>query len=142
MNNVIWTDGSEVEVQKLHDTEAAIGFEFPDDFAAVVTKNDTGVPHPEVYAGRRFGMLLSVDLERKRNIVNLLQSRGDLFPTGVVPFASGPSGDYLSFDFRRDKSAPTIVLVEHERWEEADQDAFIKPIAKSFSEFVEMLGNQ
>lgn len=139
MSQVQWSEGTHVDVSCLRATEAETGYDFPHDFVALVVDNDTAVPSPECYLGRRFGMLLSVDPSQRRNIAKLLRSRSDLFPKGIVPFASDPGGNYLCFDFRRDRASPTIVYLDHEQWDDSVPDQFVTAVAGSFSELVSML---
>jgi cell wall assembly regulator SMI1 len=124
--------------------ELELGVALPEDFKTCVRKYHGGRPDNRRFSfldqklgemKSSFAVLLSFNRENSENILRSLELRQDQLPKGIVPFGDDGGGDMICFDYRHTASNPPIVYWHHER----EGDESVTFLAKSFSEFLEML---
>jgi len=71
------------------------------------------------------------------NILGFIESKINHLPEGVVPFGSNGGGDYICFDYRKDRQELDPEIVYWFRG--APEGKSISFVAKSFDAFIEML---
>ena len=67
---------------------------------------------------------------------SLINAQGDgaaPLPAGAIAFAAGLGGDVLAFDYRRNPSAPPVIVVMH------DHTPAVRSVAGSFTEMLSQL---
>jgi hypothetical protein len=123
--------------------EQAWGIEFPSDYFDCATLHHGAYPFPKSFPipGRRpamFGHLLpfsdATADDQNRSLNQVYAAIKEWLPARVFPFAADPFGNYLCFDYRKQK--PTIVFWNHE---EDDPTKALNYVCSTFTELLELL---
>jgi cell wall assembly regulator SMI1 len=127
--------------------EQSIGVRFPSDFLEVMRVCQGGTPiermrfdyqHPRIGSvGSGLGILLNFIPGDSSNILEVMKdlSYDAQLPEKVIPFADDGGGDMMCLDYRDDPGYPKVVYWAHEE----SKDESIFPLARSFTEFLDML---
>lgn len=126
-----------------------VGVVFPNYFVALMQKCDGGTPKIAAFdyydeslkfvVGTGIGSFLTFekgDYEYD-DILSCYESSSDLFPQGLVAFADTGGGDYICFDYRKDKANPDPEIVYW--FHEAEEGKNVSFVAKNFESFMGML---
>lgn len=147
-NNILWEDCKEiVENERICFLENKMRVKFPPSFLECMKKCNGGVPnrsefdyydtHSHRIRGSGVGRFLNLCESRSSSFLGIFQHPPEFFPEGLIAFAENGGGDYICFDYRKNKenSNPIIVLWNHE--DDIGKDVFF--LANNFEEFIEML---
>ena len=134
-----------VDLARIEEVEAKLGYVFPKDFRAFIGDHHGGKPDREQFwyddpvhgrYGSCLGALLSFDLGYEGNIVDSRTwVEEERLAARVIPFARDGGGDAMCFDFRDDPENPTVVYWCHDK----EPEIAIVPLAPTFTAFLEML---
>jgi cell wall assembly regulator SMI1 len=127
--------------------EKELGVEFPEDFRAFALRFSGGSPasHTDfdfADEGRYgtfnggVGTFLSMRKGASMALLAEAEALAGRLAKGLVPFAAGPGGDYLCFDYRGSAAAPGVVYWHHGREGLEDQYSLV---ARSFTELLSLL---
>jgi cell wall assembly regulator SMI1 len=120
--------------------EAALGVTLPADFVAVARHHQGRAPSPCVFTledGTEsvFNHLLHFDRSSPTSsLVGAWNDLRDILPSGLVPFAPDPGGNYLCFDFRESVVHPPIAF-----WAHDDPTGPLQRVAPSFTALLALL---
>ncbi len=99
--------------------ERGFGIRFPEDYIECALKNHGGTPSYDVFdvKGRHilgFNRLLSLDSSDGDYIPVVYRDIRDRLVDHVYPFASDDFGNFICFDYRKNKENPTTCFWDHE----------------------------
>jgi len=135
-----WRRTKPIDISYIRKTEELLGIKFPEDYVQCVLENNSGIPTPKAFdpEGRNtavFQRLLSHDPNSPTYIVSDYNAIRDRLPEGVYPFAEDPFGNFICFDYRKDKENPSIVFWDHEKPDHKN----IFPVCNSFTDLLNKL---
>lgn len=124
------------EIEKLQES---LGVLLPKEFLSVAIENNGGRPSPCIFDfpgrdGAVFESLLRLERENDYGILKTLERISDRLPSGCVPFASDPFGNYLCFQYPSSGMIP-IVFWNHEK----KMDSSLSPVCDDFEALLEKL---
>ena len=136
-----WSFVEELEDEKLiEEFETFVGYTFPEDYKACVKLYNGGAPEWDTFDVKNedigttdFGYLYSFNKDSEESIWDLYGFDGSdrksrKYAKKYIAFTSTSFGDPICFD----KKSNHIIFVDHETLK-------VEKLAKSFSEFMEML---
>ena len=135
--------------ERIKSVEKEIGLSFPQSFIDLMKECDGGWPEigsfsfDNTFLGVVMGSSISnflsftEDTRVTEHLIGIYKLFYDRFPKNVIAFGYTGSGDYICFDYRKDKktSNPEIVYWEHS----APDDESISFVARNFDAFMAML---
>jgi len=143
-NDLRWQDCLPAVNDEAIDTvEQRLGVRLPADYIECVRQCDGGWPHlhhfsypdPDLGAVETsIGRFLSLSASHEGNLLEVLDWLSDQLPSGIVPFADEPGGDFICFDYRSG-ATPSVVYWMHER----SGDEAVVTLAPTFSAFLDEL---
>ena len=146
IDEIEWFDQPEgASEDDLKRVEGEIGRTFPQDFRGFACKFSGSTPSSHTnfdFADRtgRFtggvGTFLSMRRDSDMSLVGEAEALAGRIVKGFVPFAAGPGGDYLCFDYRESEIVPGVIYWHHGREGMDDQ---YSTVARSFGEFISLL---
>lgn len=146
MRSLHWFESGEgVSPDSIRQVERIVGVRFSDDYFEFILKH-SGANNPdesefviESVGGHErignFGEVLKVDGDGHDSVLGTLRNLAEQIPAGVVPVIGTGSGDYICLDARRPEKPVSVCYFYHGR---SGDDAIV-PLARSFSDFLEML---
>ena len=143
MSGVKWLlPQTPVNESDLYRLNSVFGHNLPDDFNDWVLEHNGACPEPaEIRVGA--GLTISINSfisfsdKDSPNIFSTLKMLKHRIPDEILPIADDPGGNYISLRYLKNGNAPDVVFWDHE---ESDMAVAVKPIAKSFSEFIKIIG--
>lgn len=143
-DQIVWkTRREEVSRDVIAEVERIFGVRFPEDYIECAKKYHGGYPNRDFFPldeknNATFNRLLNFNKDNSSYIVKVFQDIRDRLVDHVYPFASDDFGNFICFDYRKNKENPTIAFWDHE-------DAFLNKetgvsyICDSFNEFLAKL---
>ena len=119
MSSLKWRrPGEPLKREDITKVEQLFGVSFPEDYVkcAQLYHGASVIPYCVDFNDnvRVFANLLSFADNSTDNIVKAYISNKDRFKDGIFPFACDLAGNYFCFDYRKDKSNPSIIFWIHE----------------------------
>lgn len=113
----------------------------PNDFKEWVLKHNGACPEP---AEIKVGADLSISINSfvsfseidSPNVFSTLSMLKHRIQDDMLPIADDPGGNYIALRYSKSEKNPDVVFWDHE---ESEAALAVKPIAKSFSEFIRLL---
>jgi cell wall assembly regulator SMI1 len=134
----LWQEPHPATPDEIGSLERDWGVQFPEDYKRLIAIHQGMTPEPPVFDVDKgtdvFNTLLTIHDDEKwqeysaRRVFEALKPH---VPTGILPFADTPGGQFVCFDYRKTTAQPAVVLVT------VEMDIY--PIAESFSEFLKKL---
>lgn len=135
LKDIIWKYGNKVNLSVFDTIQENFNIVFPKEYKDIVLHNDGATPYPRIINGTFINNFIPVNPEETYNISKSCETLKSNIPTNVIPFAQDAFGNYFCFDFRKNKSNPSILFYDHE----TDNSDSLSFICNSFLEFLELL---
>ncbi len=143
-SDLTWQDcRPSLSEEAIGSVEERLNVRLPADYVECVIQCDGGWPNPHHFSypdpslgavETSLGRFLSLDSSKAGSLLDVVDWLSDQLPSGVVPFADEPGGDFICFDFRT-SATPSVVYWMHER----NGDEAIAQLAPNFSAFLDQL---
>lgn len=145
MRELTWFErGDGATTKAIANVEQVLGLRFPSDFSGFASEY-AGASNPDESefdfvdrSGRKrlanFGAVLQFAGSGPDTIVEATEDLRSQIPSGIVPVVATGTGDYICLDCRAESNMQ-VVYFAHER----SGDEAIIPLAKSFTDFLEVL---
>lgn len=139
--SVTWHCGEPIPQHLVEATSDELDVSFPSSYLQICLNADGAVPEPDVFLcdgiERSFGRLLSHNPSRRDTLLKFAGNEIAFVPEGVIPFAIGPFGDLVCFDYRQGGLQPNaIVYCAHEGTSASRQPV---GVASTFDELIASL---
>jgi cell wall assembly regulator SMI1 len=139
LKKIEWlSEYSLAEIEAVRTVEKNFGIQFPNDYLDIAIKFQGGEPSSKTIVVNEsiitFGFLLTFLAFDELDILDKYNSERYNLPHKHFPFTIDEKGNMFCFDYS-DGDVPNVVFVEKDK----DNIITISSIAKSFSEFIQML---
>jgi cell wall assembly regulator SMI1 len=146
--DLIRRDGGPAQHGAVEAAEAALGVSLPDDYSAFLTEHDGGEParaafrfeqnnRDEEDMVQEFLGVAPVEAPRM-NLPDTAGILGDGVPSGVLPIAPDPLGNYICIDARDGRDGP-VLFWDHEEGFDPPDESNLHEIAPDLQTFLESL---
>ncbi|MFF3925915.1 SMI1/KNR4 family protein [Paenibacillus lactis] len=120
LSNLTWRFvKGKVSYEDIMRLEGHFQVRFPELYATTILSFHGGRPKPnrfdtEQSKGYVFKSLLPISHRYSSSMIEVYEWIGNRLPTGCIPFASDPTGNYICFNYAANPRNPQVVLWNHE----------------------------
>lgn len=147
----IFMDDGPVDIQRINDFEHKTGYSFPHSYKEFISKHNAAYHKFNLFDfyNTLFKNIDERDISfygygnhlSESNQIDRSNNPDDYMPGGLILIGRSANGDYICFDYRKDKTTdnPPIMVMYHDAFNEDNTEMYVDFVADTFDDFMDSL---